>query len=85
MLGAPSFSEPYLYKQPPLQSSPKIHSSTSFNFHLPIPPLLVRKFILTVLTNTSSIVHQFFISLFLRTSIPTIYTKNIFPIKGAGS
>ena len=32
---------------------PKIHSSTSFKFHLPIPPLLVHKFILTIPTNTS--------------------------------
>ena len=80
MVAAPSFSQPYLCIKPPLQSLPKIRSSTPVNFHLPIPPFLVQKIILTISTNapflyTSSI----FAYLFLRKTIPTIYTKNIFP------
>ena len=42
-----AFSQPYLRMQPTLQSPPKIRSSTSFNSHLPIPPLL------TIPTNNS--------------------------------
>ena len=52
MVAAPSFSQPYLYIQPPLQSPPKIPSSISDNFYLPIPPLLIQKIILTIPTNT---------------------------------
>ena len=52
MVGSPSFSQPYLCIQPPLQSPPKIFSSTLVNFHLPIPPLLFNKIILTTSTNT---------------------------------
>ena len=57
MIGFPSFSQPYMYIQPyyiqqPLQSPPKILSSTSANFHLPIPPLLFNKITLTIPTNT---------------------------------
>ena len=47
MAGAPSFSQPYLGMQTPLQSAPKIRSSTSVSFYIPIPPLLVWKIILT--------------------------------------
>ena len=53
MVDAPLFSEPYLYKEPPLPSPPKINSSTSVTFHLPIPPLLIHKFIHALPTNTS--------------------------------
>ena len=83
VVGAPSFSEPYLFKQPPLQSPPKIRSS-SVNFHLPTLPLLIHKFILAILTN-ASFLNQFLTFLFLRTTIPTIYPKTIFPINGRGS
>ena len=38
--------------KPPLQSPPKTSFSTSINFHLPIPSLLVYKIILTMPTNT---------------------------------
>ena len=38
--------------QPLLQSPPKIRSSTSVNFHLPIRPLPFNKIILTIPTNT---------------------------------
>ena len=71
--GALSFSQPYLCKQPTLQSPPKFF----FNkFHLPILPLLVHKIILTISTNT----HFFYASaLFLRTATLTIYIKGIFP------
>ena len=51
MVSAPSFSQPYLCIQPMLQYPPKNRSSTSVNFHLPIPPLLVHKIILTISTN----------------------------------
>ena len=53
MVGAPSFKEPYLCKQPPVHFPPKIRSSTSVNCYLPIPPLLVHKLILTIPTNSS--------------------------------
>ena len=52
MVGAPSFSQPYLWMQSPLQSPPKILSSTSVNFHLTFPSLLFNKIILKILTNT---------------------------------
>ena len=44
--------------QPPLQSPPKVRSSTLVKFHLPISPLLVHKIILTIPTNTP-ILHLF--------------------------
>ena len=53
MVGVSSFSQPYLCIQPPLQSPPKICSSFSVNFHLPIPPLLFNKIIITIPTNTT--------------------------------
>ena len=52
VVGAYSFSQPYLRIQPPLQSPSKIRFSSSVNFHLPIPPLLVHKIILTIPNNT---------------------------------
>ena len=52
MVSAFSFSQPYMWIQPPPQSPPKISSTTSTNFHLPIPSLLVHKIILTIPTNT---------------------------------
>ena len=51
MVSAPSFSQPYLCIQPTVHSPPKTRSSTSDNFHLPTPPLLVHKIILTIPTN----------------------------------
>ena len=53
MVGAFSFLQPYWHIQPPLQPPPKICSSTSAIFHLPIPPLVVHKIILTISTNIS--------------------------------
>ena len=52
MVGAYSFSQPHLCIQPALKSLPKIRFSTSVNFHLPVPPLLVHKIILTIPSNT---------------------------------
>ena len=52
MVGVLSFSYPYWRIQPPLESPPKIHSLTSANFHLPNPPFLVHKIILTIPQNT---------------------------------
>ena len=52
MVGAPSFSQPYLCIHQLLQSPPKISSSTSVNFHFTLPPLLVHKIIFTIPTNT---------------------------------
>ena len=43
MVGTLSFSQPYLYIQPTLQSSPNTLSFTSVNFQLPIPALFVRQ------------------------------------------
>ena len=51
MVNALSFSQPYLCKQPPLQSPLKIRFPTSAIFQLPIPPLLVHKIIPTVPTS----------------------------------
>ena len=45
-------SQSYLCIQPSLQSPPKFGFSTLDNFHLPIPPLLVCKIILTIPTKT---------------------------------
>ena len=52
MVGAPSFSQHYLFIQPPLQSPPITRSSTSVNLHLSIPPLLFNKNNLIIPTNT---------------------------------
>ena len=53
-------------EQPSFQSPPKIRSSTSDNFHLPISPLLVRKITLTKtpFLYTSATFH-----------LPILYTK----------
>ena len=73
MGSAPSFSKPYLCIQPSLQYPLKICSSTSHKFHLPIPPLLFCKIILTISSKT----------LFLYTSAtihhPTVHKKNFSP------
>ena len=85
MVGDPSFSQPCLCIQvqsttTPLQSTSKILSSTSFNFHLPFPPLLFNKIIVTIHTNTPFLYTvALFTSLFLCTTIPAIYTENVFP------
>ena len=78
MVIPPSFSQPYLCTQPTLQSPPKNRSSTSINFHLPVPPLFVHKIILTIPTSipflcTSAIFH---LPLFAYNH-PAISTKNI--------
>ena len=83
MVGAPSFSQPILWIQQTLQSLPRNSSSSSVNFHFPISPLLVRKIILTISTNTpflynSNEYNSLFTYFFLRKTIATIYTKNIF-------
>ena len=63
-----------------LKSPLKIRSFTSVSFYLHIPPLLVHKIILTISTNAPFLyTSAFFTSLFLCTTIPRIYTKNIFP------
>ena len=72
MVGAPSFSQPILWIQATLQSLPWNSSFSSVNFHFPISPLQ------STLTLCSYITQLLFISLLLRTTIPTIYTKNIF-------
>ena len=70
MVGAYSFSQRYLSIQPPLQSPPKMCFSTSVNFYLPIPPLLIYKIMLTIPNNTP----------FLYTSVilhPLIFVYNL--------
>ena len=52
MVCAPSLSKPYLCIQPPLYSPPRIRSTTSVNFYLPIPSVLVHKTILKIPSNT---------------------------------
>ena len=69
----------YNHLQPPLQFPSKMRFSASVNFELVILFLLVQKFMLTIpLTFPSSIAQQCFTSLVLRTTIPKIYTKNVF-------
>ena len=68
MIGAASFSHPYLCIQPPLKSLPKIHFCTSVNFLLPITPLLVRKIILTISTNTLFLYNSVILYLLIFTS-----------------
>ena len=53
MVGASSFLQPILWIQLTLQSLPRNSFSSSVNFYLPISPLLFRKIILTIHTNTS--------------------------------
>ena len=78
MVGAPPFSQPILWIQPTLQSLPRNSSSSSVNFHFPILPLVVQKSSLqSPLTLPSYITQKFFTSPFLRTTIPTICTKNV--------
>ena len=80
MVSAPSFSQRYLCIQPMLQSPSKNCSSTSVNFHLLFQSYLFTKSSLQSPPKShSSIPLQFFTSFFLRTTIPIIYTKNIFP------
>ena len=55
MVGVSSLSQSNLCIQPMLQSPAETSSSTSVNFHLPIPPLLVHKFIFTIPINTPSL------------------------------
>ena len=66
---------------PPLQSLPKIRSSISVNFPLPTSPSFVHKIILAIQTNTPFYYSTtvFSPSFFLQTTIPKIYTQNIFP------
>ena len=52
MVGVPSFSQPYLCIQPPLQSPSKNLFSTSNNFYFTFPPLLFNKIILKIHTDT---------------------------------
>ena len=81
MISATSFSQSILWIEPTLQALPRNSSSSSVNFSFPISLLLVQKIILTIPTNTPFIyiTQQFFTSLFLHTTIATIYTKNISP------
>ena len=78
MIGSPSFSQPYLCIQQLLQSS-KICSSTYFSQLSPPYSTLTKSYLQFPLTLHFSIPQQFFTSLFLRTTILAIYTKNIFP------
>ena len=81
MVSAPSISQHCLCMQPMLQYPLKNRSSTSVNFHLLFHPCLFPKSSLqSPLTSPSSMLQQFFTPPpFLRTTSPTIYTKNIFP------
>ena len=80
MIGAPSFSQSILWIQPTRQCLPRNSSSSSVNFHFLFHPYLFKLSSLrSPLTLPSYITQQFFTSLFLRTNIPTIYIKNIFP------
>ena len=78
MVGAPSFSKPYFaYKHPNnlhQKSVPLLYSIFTCLSHL---YLFTKSFLQSPLTLPFSIIQQFFTSLFLHTTIPTIYTKNI--------
>ena len=58
------------------ESGPLFRWTFASLFH---PYLLTKLFLQSPVTLPSSIPQQFFTSLFLRTIIPTIYTKNVFP------
>ena len=58
------------------ESGPLLRSSFTSLFH---PYLLTKLILQSTVTLPSSIPQQFFTSLFLRTIIPTIHTKNVFP------
>ena len=79
IIGAPSFSKPYLRIQLPLQSPPKILFFTSVNFHLTFP-LLFNKIILAIYFNTPFLytVAIFHLPIFPCKNIATIYTKIFF-------
>ena len=62
------------------KSVPLLQSTFTSLFH---PHLFINSPLQSSLTLSSSIPHHF--NLFLRTTIPTIYNKNISPIKGPGS
>ena len=80
MVGAPYFSQTYLYILS-TKSPSKINSSISANFYIPIPPYLFTKPSLrSQLTLAFSILQQFFTSLFLRTAIPAIPTPKTFSL-----
>ena len=65
IIRALSLSKPFLCIKPTFQSPPRIRFSTSVNFYLPIPRLLVHKIFLTL---PSSIPHQFLTSLCVQLS-----------------
>ena len=75
MVGAPTFSQRYLWIQPPL-SVPLTQSVFTSLSH---PYFFTKSSLQFPLSPPSSIPQQFFSFLFLRTTIPTIYTKKIFP------
>ena len=77
MVDAPSFSKPDLWIQPPLQSTTKIVFSTSVKFHLPFPPLLFKKIILTIHTNTPFLYTAAFshLSIFAYNHTTNLYEK----------
>ena len=80
MVGAPSFWQPYLCIQPPLQSPPKICSSTSVNFHLTFPPLRFNKIILKIYINTTFLYTAAFFHLtFFAYNHPSNLHQNAFP------
>ena len=85
MVGAPSFSQPYLcihqlLQSPPKISSPPLQSIFTSLFH---PYLFTKSSLQFPLTRPSSIPSEFFTSLFLHTIIPTIYTKIFFSSSAA--
>ena len=77
MVDDPSFSQPYLWIQQPLQSKTKIVFSTSVKYHLPFLPLLLKKIILTIHTNTPFLYTAVFfhLSIFAYNHPTSLYQK----------
>ena len=73
---SPNYAYNYLYNLDQ-KTVPLLQSIFTSLFH---PDLVSKSYLQFPLTLPSSIPQQFCTSLFLRTTIPTIFTKNIFPI-----
>ena len=86
MVGAPYFSQTYLYILS-TKSPLKVNSSISANFYIPISPLLVRKTIFAIPTNTRFVYTPaiFHFPIFTYSHPCSPYTKNIFPNSAMGS
>ena len=81
IVGAPLFSQPLLFIQPPLHHitiSTKNPLPFFSKFHLPLPPLFKKSSLRFTLRFPVFIPQKFCIYSFLCTTIPTVFTKTFF-------